>query len=271
MMAYLAYIRMAVVRVLAYRLSLWIGVAGTCLGMAIQYYLWTAIFGGAAAPGEAAAGKVTLAGYSASQAVTYVVLGQALGGFLALEGEPAGRKVREGSIATDLARPVDWQWAVFCDYLGSSLLKGMAVGVPAMAVATALHLVTVPASGLALGVFLVSAALAFTLLFAWSFLIGLLSFWTKGGGLVDLQAAVIALFSGALVPLEFYPSPLRELAMILPFRGIYHLPLSIYTGRLQVAEAGGALVLQAAWAVGLFVLARVLWARATRSLTIQGG
>ncbi len=259
---YLAYTRAAVARVLAYRVNFWMGAVGTVLGMTIQYYLWTAIY-----HGEDGA----LAGYGAVEALTYVILGQALQGFLHPEGDPLGRKVRDGSIAVDLARPADWQWVVFWDYLGGSLFRWLTTGVPAMVLFTVVGAVAAPPSLGAFLVFLVSAFLGFVLLFAWHFLFGLLSFWTKGGGLIDLKATAVSLFSGALVPLEFYPPGLRRMAMALPFRGIYYLPLSIYTGRLGAGEAAGALGWQAAWAVGLFLMARVLWRRATRSLVIHGG
>ena len=86
-----------------------------------------------------------------------------------------------------------------------------------------------PASPAAALLFLPSVALGFVIKFLVSFLAALLCFW--GVGLIWAQTAVVNLFSGALVPLAFFPNWLRAFAAWAPFQGIIATPLAIYQGQ----------------------------------------
>ena len=59
--------------------------------------------------------------------------------------------------------------------------------------------------------------------------------------------------------------------MALPFRGIAYVPLSIYTGVIHGADIWANILLQFAWGVALILFTRLIWLRARRRLTVQGG
>ena len=63
---------------------------------------------------------------------------------------------------------------------------------------------------------------------------------------------------------------LAAIAAVLPFQAVYFVPMSIYVGAYE-GSLENALLSQAAWAVGLFLAARLCWARVQRRITIQGG
>ncbi len=48
-------------------------------------------------------------------------------------------------------------------------------------------------------------------------------------------------------------------------------PASIYLGRVGTGGALGLIVVEAAWSVGLLLLARLIWGRLVRKVTIHGG
>ena len=97
-------------------------------------------------------------------------------------------------------------------------------------------------------------------------------FWTISiRGSASLAYGVIALFSGLLVPLAFFPPALRQVADFLPFRGIYDTPALLYNGTLTVREGVSRLVHQGVWLVLLTALGALLARRGTRRLEIAGG
>ena len=88
-----------------------------------------------------------------------------------------------------------------------------------------------PASALALGLFPVSAALGFLVLFGVEFLIGISAFWlVEIRGLYTLVMwGMAAFFSGYFLPLEFFPAWLKVVARALPFPAMVYTPV----GRLR--------------------------------------
>lgn len=262
MSIYSGYFRNAFLQQLAYRGNYWLRLTGGGLAVLIQYYLWLAVYGAAAGP---------LNGYTLRDALTYAIVAAACEELLQMELR-SDQKVRDGSIALSLAKPADWELMVFAETAGWCVFRFAAVAVPTYLIALALGVVGPPASLLHGLSFLLSLALAFGLLFAFSYLTGLASFWTKAGwGFVDFQGILIAFFAGRFIPLALYPVWLQHIAAWLPFQGMYYLPLSIYLGKVEPGALAGALAGQAAWLVALVWLSRRLWWGAVRRLTVQGG
>lgn len=99
-MRYLAYLRNAFLQSIAYRTALYLSLMNVILLLVIQYYLWTAVFDVSVAPG----------GFTLSEMLTYVLLARALGAFFNITVDTEmGNRIRRGTIAADLARPVDLQ------------------------------------------------------------------------------------------------------------------------------------------------------------------
>nr|WSW65868.1 hypothetical protein OG461_06555 [Streptomyces sp. NBC_00995] len=50
-----------------------------------------------------------------------------------------------------------------------------------------------------------------------------------------------------------------------------NVPISIYVGRIPLGQAPGHLLREVCWVVALAVLTRLVWSRAARRVTSQGG
>jgi ABC-2 type transport system permease protein len=81
----------------------------------------------------------------------------------------------------------------------------------------------------------------------------------------------IALFSGSLIPVSFFPGWLGAIANATPFPAMIQIPVDIFVGRLAGFEALAALGTQLAWAVALLLAARATFAAGVRRLVVQGG
>ncbi|HXQ36801.1 MAG TPA: ABC-2 family transporter protein, partial [Anaerolineales bacterium] len=83
--------------------------------------------------------------------------------------------------------------------------------------------------------------------------------------------SVVRFLGGQIVPLWLFPPFVAAIAEVLPFKGTYYIPISIYIGRLTGMEAIQGLGFQIAWLVVLVLLSRLLWSAAHRRLVVQGG
>jgi ABC-2 type transport system permease protein len=216
--------------------------------------------------------RADVGGYDATDAVTYVWLAQAL--IMTVNvfgwGELATR-IKDGSIATDLARPLDPQryWLAFD--LGRAPYHFLYRGVPPFIVGALVFQLRYP-SPVEAAAFLVSLTLAVVVSLAYRFIYNSAAFWLLDfRGILTVALVLSLFFSGMIVPLGFFPDWLRTIADLLPFRAMIQVPIDVYLGKYAGAAILGALALQAAWAVVLLALGRVVLAAGTKRLVIQGG
>ena len=260
---YLSLMLNAAQQATTYRSRILLSTLGNGTWIVAIYYLWRTVF--------AAGGQ--LAGYDWGAMRTYLVLAYAVNALLSFSSTARlYNLVRTGDVAQELLRPVDYLAAQLAITLGGGLIEGLVSAGLALVVVVLAVGVAPPASAAAALLFLPSIALGFVIKFLISFLAALLCFWTVNGvGLIWAQTAVVNLFSGALVPLAFFPDWLRTLAAWAPFQGIIATPLAIYQGQVVGWGLVGAVALQMLWAALLWAIARALWGPATRALDIQGG
>jgi ABC-2 type transport system permease protein len=216
--------------------------------------------------------RANVGNYNATDAVTYVWLAQALIMTVNMFGwQELALRIRDGSIATDLARPLDPQryWLAFD--LGRAPYHFIFRGAPPFIVGAVVFNLRSPSAGDA-AAFVVSVVLAVVVSFAFHFLYNSAAFWLLDyRGVVTVSLVVSMFFSGMILPLGFFPDWLRTIAYALPFRAMMQMPIDVYLGKHTGAALAGALALQAFWALALLALGRVALSAGTRKLVIQGG
>jgi ABC-2 type transport system permease protein len=212
-----------------------------------------------------------------AQTVTYLWLQQ---GLLAIfyvwfwDGDIAS-SIESGSIAYELVRPVDlynrWACQVSANRLASVLLRCTPLFVVAFIIPYPYRMM-LPVN-LTQGVlFFLSSALAFGVVVAISMLIYISLFYTISPLGVRIIVATLAEFlSGAIIPLPFFPEPVRVVAELLPFGSLQNVPLRIYTGDLTGAEMLRAVALQLFWLAVLWGAGRIAMRRALKKVIVQGG
>lgn len=217
-------------------------------------------------------GDGVMAGYDWEAMRAYVVLAfitttLTYGG---AHGQVAER-ILDGMVAIDLTKPVDFQRARAAEYIGSTIASLPTAAIGSVG-AWLLFTHPAPASPLAGVLTAVSILLLFPLSFVIVYLSTLVCFWThRYGTVMFAREALVGFFSGMMIPLALMPSWLQVFAWCLPFAHLTTTPTSIYLGRVDALGALGLIGAEAAWVAGLWVLARVLWHRAVRQVTIHGG
>ncbi|RKN34333.1 ABC transporter permease [Streptomyces hoynatensis] len=217
-----------------------------------------------------------LGGYDQSQALTFVWIGQAMIGAVALLGGgfqvELQERVRTGDVAIDLFRPADLQMWWLSSELGRSAFQLVGRGVAPMVVGSLAFELALPADPVTWVLFLVALVLAVVVSFALRFLVGLAAFWLLDGAGADMVSTVLSLFfSGMLLPLTTFPGAFGEIVRWLPWAAMLQVPADVLLERHSGAGAWGALAFEACWAVALLLLGRLAQSVATRRVVVQGG
>jgi ABC-2 type transport system permease protein len=214
-----------------------------------------------------------IAGYDASDAVTYAWITQALIGTLAIFGRNEfGLRIRSGDVATDLSRPLDLVTSGLAFDVGRALHGAIYRGIPPFLVGALIFDLTGPSNVVAALAFAASVAFAIGISFAYYLLYNLPAFWLlhfRGPALIAIFASLV--LSGMVIPVRFFPDWLSAIAHATPFPSLVQTPIDIFVGETTGAEIVTALGVQAAWLVGLLFACRAVLAAGTRRLVVQGG
>jgi ABC-2 type transport system permease protein len=248
---------------LVYRFGFLFTIFGNIVYLGVAYYLWKSIY----------RYSDTIRGLTFNETFLYVGLGSAI--FILLKTYAdwiIHYEIREGAIATYLTKPMDFQiYALFAN-LGSLLMNLTAITIPTALAMVFLFKVKV-VFGVGLLLFPVSLLLAFIISFSIDYFIGLMGFYSESvWGLSMTKEIIVTVFSGALIPLQFFPDGIQNVLFWLPFQAIYHTPLMMITRPDQGLNIFLPMILiQLFWAAALFILARLFYNQAIKVLRIAGG
>lgn len=215
-------------------------------------------------------------GYDATDAVTYVWIGQALLMTVALWGggttDDLAERVRTGDVAIDLYRPVGLLgWYLAAD-LGRAAYHFLARGLGPTVIGWVLFDIRLPGTTAAAVGFLVSLVLAILTSFAIRFLVASTAFWLLDQSGVKLMSGAFAIFfSGMALPLVIFPEPWRSIALALPWASYLQTPADIWLGKREGLDLLLGLAQQAAWIVVLLLACQGVLRLATRKVVVQGG
>jgi len=258
---YVEFAKKAFAREATYRLEVLTEVASLVLRVYILRSLWTALYAQNVAP----------IGLPLHGMITYATVALLMSLILEVDGTRLIReKIREGTIATDLMKPISLPTYFFSDGLGQTLLHALLV-VPSLACALLLVHIDVPPPA-TLAVFALSFLLGYCVNFFINFLMNTIAFWTLETFAIQMIVRWVSdLLSGQIIPLTFFPGVLGRLVFGLPFAAVYSTPLLIYVGIIPRTAWMPSLAIQCAWLLAFAGLSHLVWRAASRRVVIQGG
>jgi ABC-2 type transport system permease protein len=216
--------------------------------------------------------RTDVGGYDVRDTVTYVWLAQAILMTVYVFGwQELALRIRDGSIATDLVRPLDPQRYWLAYDLGRAPYHFVFRGFLPFVFGALVFRLHAP-SPLDAVAFLLSLTVAVIVSLGFRFLYNLSAFWLVDIRGVMMISLTLSLFlSGMAMPLAFFPGWLAEIARALPFASIIQVPIDIWLGKHHGAGLAGVIALQAFWALVLLGLGRLALRAGSRKLVIQGG
>jgi ABC-2 type transport system permease protein len=215
----------------------------------------------------------TTNGWNSSDAVTYVVLTQAIMMFVNIFGwTDLMNAVYRGEIATDLLRPMSLFGFWFAQDVGRALAALLLRGFTIILVSSLVFRIKFPSNLEQVFALLVSMVLALTVSFAFRFIVNLAAFWSPDARGFARFAFVLGMFaSGFLMPLRFFPDWVQQIINLTPFPHIMNTVIEIYVGSYSGVRLLEVLAIQVFWAVALVVVAQTILTRAFKRLVILGG
>ncbi|MFN2371584.1 MAG: ABC transporter permease [Candidatus Krumholzibacteriia bacterium] len=267
---YAHFIRLAFLKFLAYRLRYYTGVVSYTIFVAGYYYLYQALFA-SRAPGPD--GAVTMGGLTVQQMITYVAVGWIGRSFYFNNiGRDLMHQVREGHIAMQLIKPYDLQSVMMFEAAGEAVFRLLMFSVPISVVVVPLFGISLPEDPALLGWTVLSFTLSLVVYSQLNFLVGCLAFHMKNiDGVLRAKMVSGDFLAGVIVPFSFFPEWFQRVVEWLPFQAIGYVPVMIYLGQRPGDALWHALLVQTAWAVGLWLAGRFAFRASLRQVVVQGG
>ncbi|MBV8529721.1 MAG: ABC-2 family transporter protein, partial [Candidatus Eremiobacteraeota bacterium] len=197
---YVEFAKKAFAREATYRIEVLTEIGSLVLRVYILRALWTALYARNAAP-------LNLPLHSM---ITYATIAMLMSLILEVDGTRLIReKIREGTIATDLMKPISPALFFFSDGLGQTALHALLI-LPALLLAVLMVRIDVP-SVWALSMFAVSFGLGYCVNFVLNFCMNCIAFWTLETFALQLIVRWCSdLLSGQVIPLLFFPGVLAK-------------------------------------------------------------
>lgn len=261
MMAYLNCISKSFSKNLAYRSEVWISIIGNMIAIWIEISIWKALIG-----------TGTMNGISLQDMMTYTVVTLALSIILLTDVfHLVDAKLKSGNIAMDLIKPLRFPLLLVSNQMGSAFFQLLFNLVPTVLIASLLIGVSLPPPSFVVP-FLLASLIAMILSFLIGYLIALIGFWVLTTFALDAMLRSLTLvFSGAFVPVWFFPPGWATVAHYLPFQYLGFVPASIYLGKVPLAEVWSVLGWGVGWILLLLGGIYLFWWKAVNRLMIQGG
>ena len=250
-------------RFLTYRAATLAGMATNGFFGLMRTYLFIGFYGT----------QGTVSGWTQTDALTFVWLGQALLMPVFLFGwYEIAQTIRSGDVISDLSKPYDYYGFWLARDAGRALYHLLFRGIPTFLIGAALFRLTLTTNPGIWLAFLLSLILAVWISFGMRFLASLASFW-----LLDYRGPIMVLvwtnglLSGLLVPLNYWPGWAEMTVRLLPFAGLIQIPVDIILGKSTGPDVAAALLFQLSWAVALMLAGRLVLSMAVRKVVVQGG
>ena len=260
---YLDFARKTFRQRMIYKTDMAMRVVSHFLGLFVQVSVWQVLF----------ATRSASNGVTVQDMVTYVILGMLVSSLTSSYIDyKIAERVQDGSIANDFIRPVNFKYYMICEDFGEAGLMSFVTTLPACVFGALYWGLRLPENPMTFAFFLATLVGGILVVTHLNYTLGLLSFWFKDSYHVDwLFGAMRAIFSGALVPLWFYPPALRAVSEAFPWQLASFAPLAVFLEKTSSSGAIKVLILQAVWLVALLGIERVLWRKAQEKIEVYGG
>ncbi len=247
---------------LYYRFDLLLYIFNFIVEITVYIFIWLAIYNNGN----------QIQGMTFEQITTYYILVVSLSPIINWGiNEIMGNAIREGEILRELLNPISYFNYYFGIRIGE-LIESTIVGVLTFGICSILFGVLLPNGILNFLFFIIIVFLAVIVVYFFELLIGMTAFYTNSiWGVEIFKRAVLSIFSGMIAPITLFPEFLQKIANFLPFKDCIYTPINIYFGELTNMEILQVIMKQYIWIVVLYIIAKIIFNKAIKNITVNGG
>jgi ABC-type uncharacterized transport system permease subunit len=244
----------------AYRLMSVSSFFSTLIYIVLLLAVWTAISNSADLVG------------GLSRVISYIVLAQVINSSISMGIEQwFGYKIRQGTIVNELKRPVSLISQAYLHEVGWQAFDTLLKSVPLLVIGIIFTGLEMPPLYNFVA-FIVAVILSFHLMLSVALSTSMLVFWTKtDSGVRFTRSTIVSFLSGVVFPLYLLPEWLKEVFYALPFHLMVDGPIQVFLMQKTGSAITDLLLQQLFWILVFFVTANLLWYKAKKKLTVQGG
>lgn len=230
-------------------------------------FLWRTIF--------ASKEGATVSSYTLAEMISYYLLVTLVDALTAVNEDDwqIAADIKDGNISQFLLKPIDYLTFRMCLFLSGRLTYMAVAALPLTAFFFWLRdYFVLPADWFTFGCFLGSLCMTAMLQFFMSYTMAMLAFWVlEVSTFIFILFAFEYLASGHLFPLDLLPDAVERVLFFTPFPYQLFFPVGVYMGKITGDQLTRGLLIQAAWVVGMYALARFAWSRGIRKYSAVGG
>lgn len=263
MSVYLYKMKLQMLINLTYRFEVFAALAARLILILANVFLWGTVY----------SGQETISDVSREQMITYSVLSACLSVMCqcGIQGSLNG-DVRNGNVAILLMRPYSLLAGYFSEDVGTVVVKTITVALPTFVICSIFLPIRGPVSMGVLLLVLLSYLCGFLILWLLSALVSMFAFVTMElGNMGVVKDMVVAILSGSMIPLWFFPKDVERVLMKTPFPYTYQTPLGLYIGKISPKEGAGQILIQLVWVALLGAAVVFVWKRVRNKVLVQGG
>jgi ABC-2 type transport system permease protein len=264
---YFNIFRIALIERLTYRSDFLLSSALRLLPMVTTILLWGAVYAGS--------GRDELAGFRMAEMVAYLLLVHISRMFSSMPGLAGGiaQDIREGELKKYLLQPLDMLGYLVVYRVAHKIAYIVTSFIPYAILFALCHnyFDNLP-DATTFAAYIVSLLLAFLVGFYFEACIGMVGFWLlEVTSLLYIVNTLNYFISGHMFPLDLLPGSWLRVLKVLPFQYMAYFPAAVFLGKIQGDALWQGLLAEAAWAMFLALLARVLLRVGLRRYSAYGG
>jgi len=251
---YTAVYTLALQNAMVYKVDFFISLVSGGFTIVIQFFLWTAIYGGAE--------DAELFGYNYGQMVLYVVMAGIMGKYIQTGFEyDIMEDIMEGNMNRFFVQPIGHLAYRIVGFLGFKTMENIMV---ILISAVLLWIISVTAgitfSIINILILLLIAPLSLMINCMLFYCLSVTNFWlTWGWGIFNGARVVTTILSGGIFPLDVFGEPAMVILRLLPFQYIAYFPLSVAVGNIQGVDILKGVLMQVIWIIVFYLISQPLW------------
>ena len=244
---YIPFARNVFQRLISYKANVLFFMFGDLLMLAVTYYLWKAIY--------ESSNESILNGFGFNEMIIYIFISFITSVMISVDiSHDISREVKDGSIAINLVRPLNYEKRMLFQGLGSILYNFIVIFIITFSITTILY-------------YKFFGYVSIVRILLYFFSVKITNMW----GLSQIMQAIVNLLSGMLIPIAFFPEWAQAIINLLPFSSSIYTPTMIYLGKITGVDIIIALGLQIFWVIVLMIISKIMWKALIKNLTILGG
>lgn len=262
MITYIQFAYKAFQRNMVYRFDYLLGILNTCLQIFIFVTIWKTLY----------SNQIAVDGVTLSMVTTNFIISLGLSNAFQVQDQAVQWKINDGTIVNELLKPVSYTGYLLADNLGNVFFRLITNFTPALILAVFTIGMLPPNSLMNMIFFLVSIVLGFFVLWQISFIVQMSAFWVINVWSVStIKNVFVNILSGAMLPLWFMPSYIKNFIQFTPFDSIFFTPVKLYLGQIATNEIAFIFLRQLFWIIILYTIGTIMWNFGKRKLIVQGG